>query len=130
MIKMCRLPKKSFASVLFLVGALGNADMGLGRDLAFLKGVHAFSIAPCNSDMTPEERYASIDARLERIAMHRKRAASIAQASESGMEPADKRINKLLANTEKDGEYIRALLRIAESRDPRRNNSEGGGPKN
>jgi hypothetical protein len=32
------------------------------------------------------------------------------------MEPVDKRIDKLLATAEKDGEYIRALARIAESR--------------
>jgi hypothetical protein len=80
--------------------------------------------------MTPEERYSSIDARLERIAMHLKRAASMAQASRSKMEPMEQRIDKLLATVEKDGEYIRALVCIAESRDPRRGNPEGGEPKN
>lgn len=103
--------------------------MGLGRELAFLKGVHAFSIAPYNSGMTPEERYAKIDARLDAIAMHLKLAASMAHGSDSRMKNMDMRIDKLLATAEKDGEYIRALARIAESRD-RRDNSEGGEPKN
>jgi hypothetical protein len=129
-IQMRRLPKKSLPSVLLFEGPLRNADVGLGRNLAFLKGVHAFSIPPYNSGMTPEERYARIDARLERITMHLKLAASISQASGSRMEPADKRIDKLLATIEKDSEKIRELARIAEVRNPRRDDLEGDGRKN
>jgi hypothetical protein len=43
---MRRFPEKSLPSVLLFVSALRNADVGLRSDLAFLKGVHASSIAP------------------------------------------------------------------------------------
>lgn len=70
-----------------------------------------------NPDVTPEERYARIDARLKAIAMHLELAASLAHAGEANV---DNRLDKLLAAVEKDAENIRALARIA----------EGGGRKN
>lgn len=80
--------------------------------------------------MTPEERCAKIDQRLDAIAMRLRVAASMGYANGSRMEQMDKRIDKLLATAEKDGEYICALLRVTESRDPRRNDLEGGLRKN
>jgi hypothetical protein len=72
--------------------------------------------------MTPEERYARIDARLDAIAMHLKLAASVAQANEEKLE-------KVLAALDRDGEYIRALARIAEIHEHRLSDLEGGGER-
>lgn len=72
--------------------------------------------------MTPEERYARIDARLEAIAMNLELTVSMAQASEARLES---RIEQLLTTVEKDAENIRALARIAELSD-----LEGGQRKN
>lgn len=57
----------------------------------------------------PEERYARIDARLDAIAKYLKRTPALARADEA-------KIDNLLAAAQQDGENIRALLRIAESR--------------
>jgi hypothetical protein len=73
--------------------------------------------------MTPEERYARIDARLDAIAMNLELTASMAQASE---ERIGKRIDKLLTAVEKDAENIRALARIAEIHEHRLSELEGG----
>jgi hypothetical protein len=61
--------------------------------------------------MTPEERYAKIDAHLEAIARHLERTAPMAPPAEARME---KRIEQLLTAVEQDAENIRALARIAE----------------
>ena len=46
MIKVRRLSKKSLASMLLFERAFRNANVGLDGDFAFLKGTHAYSIAP------------------------------------------------------------------------------------
>jgi hypothetical protein len=80
--------------------------------------------------MTPEERYAKIDARIEAIAMHLELTASMAHASESRMEKMEKRIDKLLTAVESDAENIRALARIAEIHEHRLSDLEGGERRN
>jgi hypothetical protein len=127
MIKMRGFSKKTLTSMLLLEGAFGNADVGLRSDLAFLKGMHAYSIAPYNSGMTPEERYAKIDARLDAIAMNLELTASMAHASD---ERIGKRLDALLTAVEKDAENIRALARIAEIHEHRLGDLEGGERKN
>jgi hypothetical protein len=77
--------------------------------------------------MTPEERYAKIDARLDAIAMNLELTVSMAQAAEERM---GKRIDSLLAAVEKDAENIRALARIAEMHEHRLSDLEGGERKN
>ena len=77
--------------------------------------------------MTPEERYAKIDARLEAIAMNLELTVSMAHASEERM---GRRIDSLLAAVEKDAENIRALARIAEMHEHRLSDLEGGERKN
>jgi len=80
--------------------------------------------------MTPDERYAKIDARLEAIAMHLELTASMAHASETRTDKMEKRIDNLLAAVEKDAENIRALARIAEIHEHRLSDLEGGERKN
>jgi hypothetical protein len=80
--------------------------------------------------LTPEERYAKIDARIEAIAMHLELTASMAHASESRMEKMEKRIDKLLTAVESDAENIRALARIAEIHEHRLSDLEGGERRN
>jgi hypothetical protein len=84
--------------------------------------------------MTPEERYAKLDARIEAIAMNLELTASMALASEARMEKIEenlaKRIDKLLAAVEADAENIRALARIAEIHEHRLSDLEGGERKN
>jgi len=87
--------------------------------------------------MTPEERYARIDARLDAIAMHLELTASMAHASEARMEKLEQlgaglenRIENLLTAVEKDAENIRALARIAEIHEHRLSDLEGGERKN
>jgi hypothetical protein len=97
MIKVRRLPKKSLPSMLLFVSAVRNADMGLGSNLTFLQGVHAYSIAPYNQGMTDEERYAKLDARIEAIAMNLELTVAMAQASDDRI---GKRIDNLLTAVE------------------------------
>lgn len=73
--------------------------------------------------MTPEERYANIDARLDAIAMHLELTASMAHANEAKLE-------KVLAALDRDAENIRALARIAEIHEHRLSDLEGGERKN
>jgi len=77
--------------------------------------------------VTPEERYAKIDARLDAIAMNLELTVSMAQAAE---ERIGKRIDRLLAAVEKDAENIRTLARIAEIHEHRLSDLEGGEGKN
>lgn len=87
--------------------------------------------------MTPEERYAKIDARLDAIAMHLELTASVAHANDArvdklltAVEKDEARIDKLLIAVEKDAENIRALARIAEIHEHRLSDIEGGERKN
>lgn len=73
--------------------------------------------------MTPEERYARIDARLDAIAMHLELTASMAHANEAKLE-------KVLAALDRESENIRALARIAEIHERRLSDLEGGERKN
>lgn len=73
--------------------------------------------------MTPEERYAKIDARLDAIAMHLELTASMAQANEE-------KLQKVLEALDRDSENIRALARIAEIHEHRLSDLEGGDRKN
>jgi len=80
--------------------------------------------------MTPEERYARIDARLDAIAMHLELTASIAHSSEERIGKLGKRIDELVTAVQQDSENIRALARIAEIHEHRLSDLEGGERKN
>jgi hypothetical protein len=84
--------------------------------------------------LTPEDRYAKLDARLEAIAMNSELTASMAHANEvrlqNFMETTATRFERLLTAIEKDAENIRALARIAEIHEHRLNDLEGGERKN
>ena len=127
MIKVRRFSEKSLASMLLFKRALRDADVGLGSELAFLEGMHAFSIPPYNRGMTDEERYEKPGRRIEAIAMNLEFTVSMAQASE---ERIGKRIDKLLTVVEKDAENIRALARIAEIHEHRLSGLKDGKRQN
>jgi uncharacterized protein YdbL (DUF1318 family) len=76
--------------------------------------------------MTNEERFERIDARLEAIAMNLELTAAMAHANEARIDKLGERVEKLLTAVEKDAENIRALARIAEIREHRLSDLEGG----
>jgi hypothetical protein len=77
--------------------------------------------------MSNEERFETIDGRIEAIAMNLELTVAMAHASEVRME---KRMEQLLVAVEKDAENIRALARIAEIHEHRLSDIEGGEPNN
>jgi hypothetical protein len=80
--------------------------------------------------MTPEERYARIDARLDAIAMHLELTASMAHANEEMIEKLGRKLDQLATTVGQDAENIRALARIAEIHEHRLSDLEGGERKN
>jgi hypothetical protein len=80
--------------------------------------------------MSHEGRFERIDARLEAIAMNLELTATMAHANEARIEKLGKLMEKVLIAVDKDAENIRALARIAEIREHRLTDLEGGERKN